>query len=82
MNPTYRYGTSKRLPMRNLNKYFQTKVSDFCADDSGAQVVEYALIIAVCSISLVVALEALTTGANYSSFIARINSCLSAGPCL
>ncbi len=35
----------------------------FLKDESGAQVVEYALIIAVVSIALVVALKLLTSGA-------------------
>ncbi|PLC07219.1 Flp family type IVb pilin [Variovorax sp. RO1] len=62
-----------------MNKFFQTigqSVSGLLRDEEGAQVVEYALIIAVVSIALVVALRALTTGTTFSGFIARVNTCL------
>ncbi|MES2248820.1 MAG: Flp family type IVb pilin [Pseudomonadota bacterium] len=49
----------------------------FLQDESGAQVVEYALIIAVVSIALVVALKALTdNGGSFSLFIDRVKTCL------
>ncbi|RIX81973.1 Flp family type IVb pilin [Acidovorax cavernicola] len=49
----------------------------FLQDESGAQVVEYALIIAVVSIALVVALKALTdSGGSFSTFIGRVTTCL------
>jgi pilus assembly protein Flp/PilA len=47
----------------------------FARDDEGAQVVEYALIIAVVSIILVVALRNLT-GTSFSGFIGRVATCL------
>ena len=46
----------------------------FAKDDDGAQVVEYALIIAVVSIFLVLALRGLA--GNFATFIARVTSCL------
>jgi pilus assembly protein Flp/PilA len=50
---------------------------NFLRDEEGAQVVEYALIIAVVSIALVVALQALTAdGGGFSAFITRVTSCL------
>ena len=48
----------------------------FLQDDDGAQVVEYALIIAVVSIALVIALSGLT-GLPIGDLITRINNCLS-----
>ncbi|NBS98464.1 MAG: Flp family type IVb pilin [Betaproteobacteria bacterium] len=51
----------------------------FARDEEGAQVVEYALIIAVVSIALVAALQALVTDASFSGFIGRIKTCLTAG---
>ncbi len=56
-------------------------VTSFAHDDEGAQVVEYALIIAVVSIILVVALRGLTTGTTFSGFIARVNTCLTTANC-
>ncbi|MDQ1919951.1 Flp family type IVb pilin [Massilia pseudoviolaceinigra] len=55
-------------------------IRSFLRDDEGAQVVEYALIIAVVSIILVVALRNLT-GTSFSGFIARVESCLTGGAC-
>jgi len=54
----------------------------FLQDDSGAQVVEYALIIAIISIALVLALQPLTIGASFGSFIARVSACLSGANCV
>lgn len=47
----------------------------FAHDEEGAQVVEYALIIAVVSIILVVALRNLT-GTSFEGFITRVATCL------
>ncbi|NHZ62242.1 Flp family type IVb pilin [Massilia sp. CCM 8694] len=55
-------------------------VRSFARDDEGAQVVEYALIIAVVSIILVVALRNLT-GTSFSGFIARVSNCLTGAAC-
>jgi pilus assembly protein Flp/PilA len=54
-------------------------VSSFASEEDGSQVVEYALIIAVVSIAMVVALSALVTNAPMSGFIARVNNCLTGG---
>ena len=54
----------------------------FWRDDEGAQVIEYALIIAVVSIALVVALSALTDeGGQFSTFIGRVGTCLTTANC-
>jgi len=53
----------------------------FLADDSGAQVVEYALIIAIISIVLVLALQPLSIATSFGSLISRITTCLSGGAC-
>ncbi len=60
-------------------KQFGGALRHFGGDEEGAQVVEYALVIAVVSIALVVALQALTTGGSFSQLITRIGNCLSAG---
>ena len=54
---------------------------DFSRDEQGAQVVEYALIIAVVSIGLVVALGDATTGlrSSFASLVGRITDCFTAG---
>jgi pilus assembly protein Flp/PilA len=59
-----------------------TMFKSFLKDESGAQVVEYALIIAVVSIALVVALQALTANnGGFTSFIDRVTKCLTLTTC-
>lgn len=53
----------------------------FAREEEGSQVIEYALIIAVVSIALVVALKALTTGTTFNSFITRVQNCLTTTTC-
>lgn len=53
----------------------------FTRDEEGAQVVEYALIIAVISVALILAFEPLTVGAGITSVIQRLTDCLTSGPC-
>jgi pilus assembly protein Flp/PilA len=57
-------------------------VTSILKEDEGAQVVEYALIIAVVSIALVIALQPLTPGASFGNFIARVGTCLTTAACL
>lgn len=61
--------------MNSFLKSVKQSVQSFAQDDEGAQVVEYALIIAVVSIILVVALRNLT-GTSFSGFIDRVATCL------
>ena len=66
-----------------MNQMFRSvpgAVRRFMRDEEGAQVVEYALIIAVVSIALVLALQGLTNG-NFATFIARVNTCLTTATC-
>jgi pilus assembly protein Flp/PilA len=69
-----------------MNKLFNTiksSVLDFSKNEEGAQVVEYALIIAVVSIALVIALQALTAnGGGFSVFITRVTDCLTTAVCV
>lgn len=53
----------------------------FLQDEEGAQVVEYALIIAVVSIGLVVALGDATTGlrGSFTTLVTRVTTCFTAG---
>jgi|GEM_PF-741254 len=63
-----------------LNKVNQS-VRAFAKDEEGAQVVEYALIIAVVSIGLVLALSNATTGlrSSFTNLVTRITTCFTAG---
>ena len=65
-----------------MNKFLTTvnnSIRSFAKEEEGAQVVEYALIIAVVSISLVIALRGLTGGTIFTDFITRVTNCLKTG---
>ena len=66
-----------------MNKLF-SGIKRFARDEEGAQVVEYALIIAVVSIALVIALSQIAAGSGpFTTFIARVTTCLTGpGPCV
>ena len=66
--------------MNKLINAIKNGAVNFSRDEEGAQVVEYALIIAVVSIALVIALRNLTNG-NFATFIARVNNCLTLSTC-
>ncbi len=57
-------------------------LTKFLKEEDGAQVVEYALIIAVVSIALVLALQPLTLGASFGNFITRVSTCLTTAVCV
>ncbi len=56
-------------------------IHSFAIDDQGGEVVEYALIIAVISIVLLMALNGMTTGNYFNTFIGRLSSCLNTSGC-
>ena len=64
--------------MNTFLKAASNSIRSFGRDEEGAQVVEYALIIAVVSIVLVVALRGLT-GTSFTGFITRVGNCLTSG---
>ena len=57
----------------------KNSISSFLRDEEGAQVIEYALIIAVISIILVIGLRGLN--GNFSTFIQRVATCLTTSTC-
>ncbi|HEX7865359.1 MAG TPA: Flp family type IVb pilin [Variovorax sp.] len=68
--------------MKNFLKAIGQSTQGFLREEEGAQVVEYALIIAVVSIALVVALKALTAnGGGFAGFITRVSNCLTTSTC-
>lgn len=58
---------------------FLKSARSFLRDEEGAQVIEYALIIAVVSIALVLGLQGLD--GNFATFITRVGNCLTGGVC-
>lgn len=68
--------------MKKLLRTLPLGMRSFIKDDEGAQVVEYALIIAVVSIALVLALQGIATnGTVFGAFIDRVTACLTTAVC-
>jgi pilus assembly protein Flp/PilA len=69
-----------------MNRFLNTvkhSMRSFAKEEDGSQVVEYALIIAVVSIALVIALRGLTGPGNpFANFIGRVNTCLTTATCV
>jgi pilus assembly protein Flp/PilA len=61
-----------------MNKLLSS-IRSFAIEDDGAQVIEYALIIALVSIVLALALSTIG-GTNMSTFITKVGDCLTQGP--
>jgi pilus assembly protein Flp/PilA len=55
--------------------------TQFLKEEEGAQVIEYALIISMISIGLVLALQSSTIAASFGNFIGLVATCLTTGPC-
>jgi len=68
--------------MNKLINAVNKSVASFVQDEEGAQVVEYALIIAVVSIGLVLALSSGTANLKtaFGNLVTRVNTCLT-GTC-
>lgn len=63
-------------------KSFKNAIATFAREEDGAQVVEYALIIAVVSLTLILALAALAGPGNpFATFITKVGTCLTTGTC-
>lgn len=66
-----------------MNKFIAS-INSFARDEEGAQVVEYALIIALVSIALAGLLATAFTGGSenmFQGFVDRVAACLSAAGC-
>ena len=69
--------------MNKLLTQVNNSIRSFAKDEEGAQVVEYALIIAVVSIGLVILLSTLLgSGGAFSTFVSRVQKCLGTATCV
>lgn len=68
--------------MTHFLNVVMASLSHFVHDEAGAQVVEYALIIAVVSIALVILLGSATAGFDFTAFVGRVGTCLSTANCV
>ena len=64
----------------DIIKRMKTMAADFARDESGSQVVEYGLIIALVSIGLAVALSKIAGSDPFDALKTKITNCL-AGSC-
>ncbi len=65
-----------------MNSLINT-IRAFAIEEDGAQVVEYALIIAVVSIGLVILLSGLLGSGNaFGTFVNRVKACLGTNTCV
>jgi pilus assembly protein Flp/PilA len=72
------------LGVSKMNKFLasiKSGIASFAREEEGAQIVEYALIIAVVSIALVIALSALG-GTHMTTFVSRVTACLTTATCV
>jgi pilus assembly protein Flp/PilA len=63
-------------------RHVLTYVDSLARDDAGAQVIEYALLIGVVALSLVISLRELTdSDGGFTQFITRAVTCLTTSTC-
>ncbi|MDP3822976.1 MAG: Flp family type IVb pilin [Burkholderiales bacterium] len=62
-----------------MDKLFSS-IRSFAIEEDGAQIVEYALIIAVVSLGLILLLMG-ANGIDFSAWITKVNNCLTNGTC-
>jgi pilus assembly protein Flp/PilA len=69
--------------MNKLINAMKNGAVSFARDEEGAQIVEYALIIAVVSIALVIALATIASnGGPFGTFVTRVTTCLTTAVCV
>jgi pilus assembly protein Flp/PilA len=59
-----------------------SSIRSFATDEDGSQVLEYALIIAVLSVALILTLKPIADSGYFGSFLARLGTCLTTATCL
>jgi pilus assembly protein Flp/PilA len=62
-----------------MDKFMNT-LRSFIRDEEGAQIIEYALIVAVVSLGLILLLVG-ATGIDFGAWITKVNLCLTTGTC-
>jgi pilus assembly protein Flp/PilA len=57
-------------------------ILSFATEEDGAQVLEYALIIAVLSVALILTLEPIANDGYFGNFLTRLGACLTTSACI
>lgn len=66
--------------MKNFLATIKNSTLKFARDEEGAQIVEYALIIAVISLALIAAMTSLTN-TDFTTWVNNVGTCLRTGTC-
>ncbi|EFI60365.1 MULTISPECIES: Flp family type IVb pilin [Comamonas] len=66
--------------MNKIAQQFGHSLQSFVRDEEGAQIIEYALIVAVVSLTLILAMN--VTDLGFAAWLGRVSACLTtAGAC-
>lgn len=65
--------------MNKIAQQFGHSLQSFVRDEEGAQIIEYALIVAVVSLTLILAMNVSSLG--FSGWISRVSTCLTGTSC-
>lgn len=65
--------------MNNITQSLGSSLQSFARDEEGAQIIEYALIVAVVSLVLILALQSKLTTTAFGAWVQRVVDCLTAG---
>lgn len=65
--------------MSNIAQHFGNSLQSFVHDEEGAQIIEYALIVAVVSLVLILAIQSKLTSTAFGAWVQRVADCLTAG---
>jgi pilus assembly protein Flp/PilA len=69
-------------PERQTMNALKTQFQSFLRDEDGAQIIEYALLVAVVSLILIALFTALTAnGGAFQTWMTNVGTCLSTGVC-
>jgi pilus assembly protein Flp/PilA len=59
-----------------------SSIWSFATEDDGSQVLEYALIIAVLCVALILTLRPVADDGYFGTFLNRLGTCLTTAPCV
>ena len=65
--------------MNKIAQQFGNFLQSFVRDEEGAQVIEYALVVAVVSIALVLLMKSSVSGDLFTAWLAKVKACLGTG---
>ncbi|MNR46293.1 Flp/Fap pilin component [compost metagenome] len=67
--------------MTKIAQKFASSLQSFARDEEGAQVIEYALVVAVVSIAIVLLMKSSIGTTLFSTWLTRVSTCLGTGTC-